>query len=536
MNKNTENAQLYFGGDVYTVDVGRPGANAVAVKDGRIVAVGSDNECRAALGKECEPIDLRGRALLPGFIDTHLHPVLLAYFDMNVDLRGTSSIEEALDKMCDADRITAPEAWVVGLQYDEQSMREPRLPTRHDLDAACPAHAAIVIKHDGHMVIANTKAIQISGVSAETGDPDGGVIDREPSGYPAGPFRENAVPLILNAMPMPELQALIDGAKLSFRKLNSKGITSIGAVMQTGEEGPAGTSGAFDVLAMEMFLEHVTVNLYGIIIASDIEKVHAARQSGLHQQEPGGHRIGAVKIFSDGTFGSCTAYMSEPFTDQPAKRGFLVASPEEIYRRMVAAHKEGLQIAIHAIGDLGNQTCIDLYKRLLGEYPRADHRHRIEHASVLSASMIAEMARLGLVVSTQPLFIDSEKHWLHKRLGRDRAKWTYPFRSLLDAGVKVAGASDGPVESLDVLHAIQCCVTREGFEPQQCITAAEAIRMFTLDAAYAQFEETVKGSITIGKRADMVILNENPARVPPDRIRDIRVERTIWGGKTVYEA
>lgn len=531
-----DKGQLYFDGDIYTLDEARPTAEAVAVRDGRIIAVGSKAECRSALGEGCDAVDLEGRALLPGFIDTHLHPVVLIFFDMNIDLGGAASIEEVQERIREGAGSYAPDAWVVGLQFDEQNMRDPRLPTRHDLDRACPDRPAIIIKHDGHMVIPNTKAIEASGVSADTRNPEGGVIDREPDGSPAGPFRETAAQIPLSAMPMPEIDTLVEGAASSFGKLAAAGITSIGAVLQTGEEGPAGSSGAFDVLAMGMFLDRVPINLYGILIADDMEKVEEARRTPLHQPEVDGHRIGAVKIFSDGTFGSCTALMSEPYSDQPDKSGFLTLGEEEIYRRMVAAHTAGLQIAIHAIGDSANRACIDLYERLLAEYPRADHRHRLEHASLLSASMIADMARLGLIVSTQPLFIHSEKHWLHKRLGPERAKWTYPYRALLDAGVKIAGASDAPVESVDVLHAIQCCVTREGFETQQGITAAEAIRMYTLDAAYAQFEDSVKGSISVGKRADMLVLSENPASVPPEKIREIRVEQTICGGRVIYRA
>jgi predicted amidohydrolase YtcJ len=530
----SETGQLYFGGDIYTVDEACPTAEAVAVRDGRILAVGSQADCRSALGDNCESIDLHGSALLPGFIDTHLHPVVMIYFDMNIDLRGATSIAELQDKLRDAAQSGSPDDWIVGLQFDEQALDEPRLLTRHDLDVACPDRPIVVIKHDGHSVMVNTRTIQVCGVSATTEDPAGGVIDRESDGYPAGPFRESAAQIVLSAMPIPDLDSLAAGAKLSFGKLAAAGITSVGAVLQTDEEGPAGSSGAFDVMAMGMLLEHVPINLYGILIAGDPEKLGVARQTALHQQEPGGHRIGAVKIFSDGTFGSCTAYMSEPFTDQPDKTGFMVQSDEQIYRRMVFAHNASLQIAIHAIGDAANRRCIDLYERLLTEYPRTNHRHRLEHASLLSASMIADIARLGLVVSTQPLFIHSEKDWLHRRLGTERLKWTYPYRTLLDAGVRIAGASDAPVESTDVLHAIQCCVTREGLETRQCITAAEAIRMYTFDAAYAQFEESVKGSITPGKRADMVILSKNPASVPPEAIRDIRVERTICGGKIIH--
>ena len=531
-----EKGQLYFGGDIYTVDEACPAAEAVSVKDGRIVAVGSESECRAALDPGYESINLQGRALLPGFIDSHMHPVVLMFFDMNLDLRGVTSIEELQEKMREQAKSDTSGGWVVGLRFDENAFNDYRLPTRHDLDAACPDRPALVLRYDGHMVIPNTKAMEAAGVSADTENPEGGVIDREPDGYPAGPFRETATKILLSAMPMPEIESLIAGAQSTFGKLAAAGLTSVGAVLQTDEEGPAGSSGAFDVMAMGMLLEHIPINIYGLLIAKDLKKIEEARETSLHQEEIGGNRIGAFKIFSDGTFGTCTALMNEPFADQPDNKGFLVASEEEIYRRMVFAHNAGLQIATHAIGDAANRLCIDLYERLLKEYPRENHRHRLEHASQLDASMVADIAHLGLVVSTQPLFIHSEKGWLHRRLGAERIKWTYPHRALLDGGVHVAGASDAPVESIDVLHAIQCCVTREGFEPQQAITAAEAIRMYTIDAAYAQFEESVKGSISVGKRADMVILSENPATVAPEKIKSIRVEQTILGGKVIYQS
>ena len=203
---------------------------------------------------------------------------------------------------------------------------------------------------------------------------------------------------------------------------------------------------------------------------------------------------------------------------------------------MRAAHAAELQICIHAIGDLAVERCIDLFELLLRESPRRDHRHRIEHASIVAPAQIERLARLGLCVSTQPLFIHSEKDWLHRRLGAERAKHTYPLRALLDAGVRVGGASDAPVESLDVLHAIQCCVTREGFEPQQSLSALEALRLFTIDAARIQFEEAEKGTLAAGKRADLVVLSANPLAVAPERIAAIRVLRTVTGGRIVYDA
>ena len=528
--------QLYFNGEIYTVDPGRPSAEAVAVCDGTVREVGSLDGCRSTLADDFEPVDLQGAALLPGFVDTHLHPLPMIYYDMNVNLRRVRTLEEMQDLFRHAAAAALPGRWIVGLDFDEHTLLRPALPSRHDLDAACPDRPALIVKHDGHMVIANTRALEAAGVSAATADPPGGIIDREPDGQPAGPFRETASRIPVSAIPFPEPDDLVQGAKETFGRISARGITSVGAVMQTGEEGPLGTSGTLDTLAMSLLLEHARFNLYGLLVAGQLQEVEEARKTPLHGSIPGGHRIGGIKIYVDGTFGSLTSYMDEPFADRPDLRGMLTKSPEEIYRRMRFAHRAGLQIALHVIGDAAVRTCLDLYERLLGEHPRGDHRHRLEHASILDEAALSRMARLGLVVSTQPLFIHSERAWLYKRLGPERARRTYPFRSILEAGVKLAGASDAPVESTDVLHAIQCCVTREGFEPQQAITAAQAVRMYTLDAAFAQFEERVKGSLAPGKRADMVILSANPVSVPPERIRDIRVLRTIWAGRVAYDA
>jgi predicted amidohydrolase YtcJ len=532
--ENMDPDRLYYNGIIYTVDPNAPAAAAIAVRAGRILAVGTEAQCRAALGRGFEPVDLKGRVMLPGFIDTHLHPIVMIYFELNVDLRGTASIAELIAGLCAMAAKSRPGEWVVGLHFDEQALAERRLPTRHELDAACGPRPAIVIKHDGHSVIANTAAIAAAGVTAATPDPPGGVIDREPDGYPAGPFRENAGALILAKLPVPELDAMAAGARQTFAKLTSQGITSVGAILQTGPEGPAGTSGALDIFATALLLPQIPLNLHTFLIATEAAQLDAAMKTPLHTAVPGGHRIAGIKIYADGTFGSCTALMHEPFSDQPDKSGFLVHSEDEIYRRMEFAHLAGLQVAIHAIGDQGNRVAVSLFERLLAAHPRPDHRHRLEHASILDPDTMTAIARLGLVVSTQPMFIPSEKHWLEKRLGPDRLQRTYPFRDIVDAGITLAGASDAPVESTAVLHAIQVCVTRDGLVPRQALTPAEAVRIFTINAAFAHHEDQLKGSITPGKRADLVILSANPADTRPDRIKDIEVIQTIVGGKVVW--
>jgi predicted amidohydrolase YtcJ len=225
--------------------------------------------------------------------------------------------------------------------------------------------------------------------------------------------------------------------------------------------------------------------------------------------------------------------MQQPFSDDPQKSGLLMHPPDELFELMAAAHNAGWQVCIHAIGDAANRLCLDLYRQLFKRFPRSGCRHRIEHASIMDADVMRELAGLGVLVSTQPMFIYSEKGWLPRRLGAERCRSVYPLRSFLEAGIKVGGASDAPIESQDVLHSIQCCVTREGFQPQQCVSVEQALRMYTLDAAYLQFEEDVKGSITPGKRGDLVLLSDDPFKVEPDRIKDIKVVRTVVGGKVL---
>jgi predicted amidohydrolase YtcJ len=532
------NAALYSGGEVLTLDRRRPRASALATLDGRILEVGDVSACRDALAaagaRRAERVDLAGRCLLPGFIDTHLHPIPLLYFDLNADLRGVRSIAALGDALRDAAAPLAPGEWLVGLQLEDEELAEGRLPTRAELDAACPERPVVVFERDGHSTSGNSLALAAAGIAAGTPDPPGGRIERSADGTPLGPCRETAAQLLFGAVPTPALERLQVGAQAAFGRLAACGITSAGVVLQTDDEGPAGAAGRLETLAMQMLLARAPFSTYAILIGRSVAAALAARATPLHDPASG-RRVGGFKIFADGTFGSRTACMREAFSDSPSC-GFLTLDPDEILARMRAAHAAGLQICVHAIGDAAVDRCVTLFERLLAEHPRVDHRHRIEHASLVPPELVPRIARLGLYVSTQPLFIHSEKTWLHRRLGGERARHVYPLRDFVDAGIVVGGASDAPVESLDVLHAIECCVTREGFEPQQALTPFEALRMFTSDAARLQFEEHEKGTLTPGKRADLVVLSANPLTVAPDRISGIRVLRSVLAGRVTYDA
>jgi predicted amidohydrolase YtcJ len=526
-------AALYTGGEIVTLEPGPPPA-ALATRADRIVAVGSEDACRRALaGAGFAHVDLAGCALLPGFIDTHLHPIAMLYYDLHADLRGVGSIAE-LQQRLRAAAASRPEGeWVVGLQLEDADLAERRLPSREELDAVSAERPVLVLKHDGHSASGNSRALAAAGIDARTRDPTGGRIERRADGTLGGPCRETAAQLLMGAVPAPSLERLRETAAGTFGRLAACGVTSAGVIVQTDEEGPGGAAGRLESLALLLLHGELPFAPYSIFVGRNVEAAVAARETPLHDPAAG-RRVGGFKIFADGTFGSCTACMREPFADRPEERGYMTLPEDTILARMRAAHAAGLQICVHVIGDAALERCLALFERLLTESPRPDHRHRIEHASLVPPELIPRIAALGLCVSTQPLFIHSEKGWLHRRLGAARARHVYPLRALLDAGVRVAGASDAPVESTDVLHAIQCCVTREGFETHQALAPAEALALYTRGAAYLQFEEDEKGTLAPGKRADLAILSGNPLAVPPDRIASLRVLRTVAGGRVTH--
>lgn len=532
-------AVLYAGGEIVTLEASQSRAEALATHGDRIVAVGDAADCRRALAdrgvRDAQAVDLRGRALLPGFIDTHLHPIALLYFDMHADLRGARHLADVQEALATAARGLPASEWLVGLQLDVEALEERRLPTRAELEAAVPGRPVVVLAHDGHSASGSGAALAAAGFGEGAADPDGGRLERDARGLPTGVCRENASQKLLGAVPAPDLERLREIAHASFGRLAACGITTAGVLLQTDDEGPGGAAGSLESLALGLLLDAVPFATYAILGGRRVEAALEAREGPLHDPAAG-RRVGGHKIFADGTFGSCTACMREPFADRPGERGLLTLGESEILARMRAAHAAGLQICVHAIGDAAIERCVALYERLLAEAPRPDHRHRIEHASLVPPDLVRRIARLGLAVSTQPLFIHSEKAWLHRRLGAERARDAYPLRALVDAGVLVAGASDAPVESPAVLHAIQCAVTREGFEPQQGLSPAEALALFTRDAARLQREEAEKGSLAVGKRADLVALSANPLDVEPTRIADLRVLRTVVGGRVVHDA
>jgi predicted amidohydrolase YtcJ len=536
---------LFRGGSIVTADPRQPRAEAVATHRGRIVAVGSESDCRRALhldpDEPGEPdngvavVDLGGGALLPGFCDAHMHPMAMCFYARNLDLSPARSIHDVLDALSDRAHATPPGEWVVGLNVDAEQLAERRFPTRDELDRVVADRAVVCLAHDGHTSVGNAIALAAAGIRANRDDPAGGAFERDSERRLTGVCRETATQLLLSAVPVPDLDEVRSTVRLIFDGLAGQGITSVSLILQTDAEGPGGFAGALESVGMMIFADDLLLGGHTILCGEPRRAIDARRSSDLHA--PAKNRVvGGVKLFFDGTLGSRSACLHHPYADSPTERGWFTVEPRLAAARMETSHLAGLQICVHAQGDAANALALDLFEELMARHPvdGSGPRHRIEHASVLDETAAARFAELGVAAVVQPPFIRTDAPWVGERLGDDRLRRTYAFRDLLDAGVVLAGSSDAPVESTDVLAGIATAVDRAGFQEHQALTVEEAIAMYTRGGAMVQQREGVTGSITEGLRADLVVLSDDPTQVAPARIADLRVHLTVVGGRVVH--
>lgn len=550
---------LYRGGPILTVDPRRPEARAVATRGGRIVAVGAEDDCRRALdlplldedGAEIGPgpgaggdpapdgptvVDLGGRALLPGFVDAHLRPVAMCLYAHHLDLRPSRSVADVLDALADRARVTPPGDFVLGVHVDAERLLERRLPNISELDKVGAGRAVVLLARDGHTSMGNTVALAVAGIRGGRENPVGGAFERDERGRLTGVCRETATRILLGTVPMPGLDALRAATPEVFGDLAARGLTSITAVLQTDAEGPGGSAGALESVGMMIYVEDLHLGCHAVLGGEPVKAIDARTSSSLHQPESN-RVVGGIKLFLDGTLGARSASLHAPYADAPGELGWLVLDPAVASARMEAAHLAGLQVCIHAVGDAANEAALDLFADLAARYPDTSGtgpRHRIEHASVLAPADAQRFAELGVVAVVQPLGLRSEGSWLGQRLGPDRTPHAYPFRTLRDAGVVLAGSSDAPVESPDVLAAMAAAVTRHGFETDQALSPAEALEMYTVGGATAQQREHEAGRLVEGFRADLVVLSDDPTAVPPEKLTDLAVGLTVVGGRVVH--
>ncbi|MFX0099524.1 MAG: amidohydrolase [Candidatus Hodarchaeota archaeon] len=544
---------LYHNCNIITVDENNTIAEAMATLDGRILAIGAleDLEDQVTKASKETPgaggvnkIDLNGGTVLPGFIDAHLHPGVYVVFKTQLNLSGIRSITSLQEILKKEDKIKKLNQWILGFDLMEDLFDDPAeriFPDRAVLDACCPDRHVVILRHDAHICSVNSRVLETLGIDKEyvKAHPlKGGEIRIDPEGEPTGIFTEEATAIVLDAIPVPDMQSFASAAKEFSDEITSFGITTCGAILQLGQEGLMGKAGALELPLVQQLIKEdlIKPDLAFYLITNKPKKLKRARRAiqSLSEREYR-FELGGLKTFADGSFGARTACMHEPFSDSTdGVCGFMVRDQDTLVALFREALELDFQVACHAIGDRANREVVDAFKKVQEECGKMDLRNRIEHASQITDDTLADAAKLGLVIVTQPAFINSEYTWLENRMGPDRIKDTYPFKSIIDHGIVLAGASDAPIESASILAAIQACVTRKGFVPEQSIGVMDAIRMFTWNAAYSIRQEHVKGSLEPGKLADFVVLGKDPNTVSREEIEGIKIVATYQRGKKVY--
>ena len=524
-------------GKVWTVDKAHPQAEALAVVGSLIVAVGTDADIRNWIGPQTKIIDAQGKTVLPGFNDAHVHFTTGGREISGVKLRDAATPKEFSGRIGEHARTLNKGEWITGGTWDHELWGGEPLPSHDWVDALTPDNPVFVTRYDGHMAMGNALAMKIAGVTRTTKDPPGGTIVRDAQGNPTGLMKDAAMDLVARAIPPETEDQLLRDIRAAMKEARRNGVTSIHDI-----------SSAEDVRAYQTLEKRgeLTLRIYCITPLPQWEApAKAGVRAGFGDEWI---HLGALKGFADGSLGSTTAMFDRPYNDAPGTSGIPNAMmlPEgNMLKMALGADRAGLQLAVHAIGDKANAIMLDTYAQVEKQNgARADRRWRIEHAQHLRPSDFDRFAKLGVIASVQPYHAIDDGRWAEKRIGRERCKTTYAFRTFLDRGVRLAFGSDWTVAPLSPVLGVYAAVTRAtldgknpgGWFPEQKLTVAEAVEAFTLGSAYAEFRENEKGSITTGKWADLVILDADLFTIAPERIKDVSVLHTIVGGKVVYDA
>lgn len=523
--------------NIWTVDKEHSRAQAVAVLGDRIVAVGTNSEINAWRGKNTRVIDAVGKLLLPGFNDSHTHFVDGGAQLDSVQLNDATSPQEFARRISERARKTPKGEWILGGTWDETKWTPPQLPTKELIDPVTGDIPVFVGRYDGHMGLANSVALKLAGITAQTPDPPGGVIVRDAQGNPTGALKDAATDLVYRVIPPMSHEQRLRIVERALAYAASLGVTSVQHM----------NPDYADIAVYSELLRtgKVTSRIYA---APLITQVDDQVKLGIGHSFGGPYlRIGAVKAYADGSLGSRTAYFFEPFTDQPNNRGLLSDEmhPISLMRdRMLRADAAHLQICTHVIGDQAISIILDLYSEIEKAHGPADRRWRVEHAQHMAAKDFDRFAQLHVIASVQPYHAIDDGRWAEARIGHDRANRTYAFRTFLNHGVRLAFGTDWDVAPLNPMLTIYAAVTRatldgknpNGWFPEQKLSVAEAVEAYTMGSAYAEFQDAEKGSITSGKLADMVLLSDDIFKIDPAKIRDVKVLKTIVGGKIVYDA
>jgi predicted amidohydrolase YtcJ len=522
---------------IYTVDKQHPKADAVAAIGDRIVAVGSSAEIDLWRGPQTSAIDAGGKLVLPGFNDAHVHFISGGAQLDQVNLNDATTPQEFARRIAAQVGKTAKGEWILGGDWDETKWPEPQLPTKELVDEMTGNTPIFLNRYDGHQSLANSAAMKLAGISARTADVPGGVIVRDASGNPTGIFKDAAQDLIYKVIPPMSHERRMRAARRALEHAASLGVTSVQHM----------NPDFADVAVYSELAEkgELTTRIYAVPMETTWQE---QARIGLRRAWGSSYlRLGAVKGYADGSLGSGTAYMFEPFADEPGNSGLLsdeMHPPSAMRERLMQADAAGLQLRIHAIGDRGIAMILDIFGEIEKEHGYHDQRFTIEHAQHMAEKDFARFASLHVIASMQPYHAIDDGRWAEKRLGHGRARYSYAWRSFLDHGVPLAFGTDWSVAPLNPMLGLYAAITRatldgkhpNGWIPEEKITLPEAVEAYTMGSAFAEFQEKDKGSITPGKLADMVILSDNIFALKPEAMRNVKVETTIVGGKVTYGA
>lgn len=523
---------VVLGGRVWTGNPDQQWAEAVAVADGRVTAVGTREAIEALVGPDTEIVEAADGLVAPGFIDSHVHFLIGGANLASVQLRDAATREQFVSRIGEFAATLPAGRWITGGDWDHENWGGT-LPDRSWIDAVTPGNPVWINRLDGHMALANSAALAAAGVDGSVEEIDGGEIVRDPDGRLTGVFKDNAMSLVDRARPPASAAEEDEALRAAMRHVAARGVTSVHNM---------GTWAELAVFRRARTADALATRIYACTPIADWERLRddvAASGTGDEWL-----RTGCLKGFVDGSLGSHTAAFLGEYTDMPGETGLLVNTPEDLHAWTAGADAAGLHVTIHAIGDRANRLLLDIYERVTAENGPRDRRFRIEHAQHLDPADIPRFAELGVIPSMQPYHAIDDGRWADRVIGPERARGTYAFRALLDAGARVAFGSDWFVAPPTPLEGIYAAVTRrtldgahpEGWVPEQKITVEEALAAYTRNAAFASFEEDLKGTLEPGKLADITVLDRDLFEIAPEAIRDVSVVATIVGGRVVYSA
>jgi len=541
---------VIYNATIYTLNEEQPTASAVVATDGKIVYIGNDETAKKYIGKATQPIDLGGRLVTPGWIESHGHFMGMGNFKMNLDLTGINNYDEMVQMVAEAAKKASPGEWITGRGWHQSKWDvQPDtiidgFPTHHRLSAASPNNPVYLRHASGHAGFANNKAMEMAGVqplSLESNNPtevEGGEIMRDELGNPTGIFNERAMTLITQHIPESTPERDARALELAIEEAVSNGVTAFH---------DAGT-GNKDINLYKQAIDEgkMKVRMYVMLSGRDRPLLDEWYEKGPLVGYGNGYlTVRSIKMYMDGALGSRGAWLLEEYTDMPGHFGMATMPLEEVYKTSAEALSHGFQVCSHAIGDRTNREVLDNYEKAFHEKPELnDHRFRIEHAQHLNPNDIPRFSELGVIASMQAIHMASDRPWAINRLGKLRIlQGAYVWQKLMQSGAVVINGSDVPVEPIDPIASFYASVTRRtlkglpkgGYEPDQRMTRLQALRSYTLDAAYAAFEEDTRGSIVVGKYADFTVFSKDLMAIPDDELLTTQVDYTVVNGKVVFQ-